>query len=102
MSQAPSEDLHSLAAPEQLARTMLKQRYGRLDRFVAGEPVVLVENGHNPLQQRLDLERVDIDDVLEAARRWRGLERVDQIRFAVLERDGNITIASRVDPAAGV
>lgn len=101
MSQAPSEDLHSLAAPEQLARTMLKQRYGRLDRFVEGEPVVLVENGR-PLQQRLDLERVDIDDVLEAARRWRGLERVDQIKFAVLERDGNITIVPRVDPAAGV
>lgn len=101
MSQAPSEDLHSLAAPEQLARTMLKQRYGRLDRFVAGEPVVLVENGR-PLQQRLDLERVDIDDVLDAARRWRGLERVDQIKFAVLERDGNITIVPRVDPAAGV
>lgn len=101
MSQAPSEDLHSLAAPEQLARTMLKQRYGRLDRFVEGEPVVLVENGR-PLQQRLDLERVDIDDVLDAARRWRGLERVDQIKFAVLERDGNITIVPRVDPAAGV
>lgn len=80
---------------------MLKQRYGRLDRFVEGEPVVLVENGR-PLQQRLDLERVDIDDVLDAARRWRGLERVDQIKFAVLERDGNITIVPRVDPAAGV
>jgi uncharacterized membrane protein YcaP (DUF421 family) len=74
--------------------TLLKQRYPGVDRLMEGEPVVLVENGR-PLQQRLDLERVDLDDILEAARRWRGLERIDQIKFAVLERDGNITIVPR-------
>ncbi|HEX7076349.1 MAG TPA: YetF domain-containing protein [Hyphomicrobiaceae bacterium] len=74
--------------------TLLKQRYPGVDRLMEGEPVVLVENGR-PLQERLDLERVDLDDILEAARRWRGLERIDQIKFAVLERDGNITIVPR-------
>lgn len=83
----------------EIGLTALKQRYHRFDRLMEGEPVVLVENGR-PLQERLDIERVDLDDILEAARRWRGLERIDQIKFAVLERDGNITIIPRVEPAA--
>ena len=78
----------------EIGLTLLKQRSSRVDRLLEGEPVVLVENGQ-PLQPRLEMERVDLDDILEAARRWRGLERLDQIKFAVLERDGNITIISR-------
>jgi uncharacterized membrane protein YcaP (DUF421 family) len=74
--------------------TLLKQRSRRLDRWIEGEPVVLVENGRLR-QEVLHAERVDEDDVMEAARRWRGLERLDQIKLAVLERDGNITIVPR-------
>jgi len=84
----------------EIGLTILKQRSPRLDNFLEGEPVVLVENGR-PLQERMDLERVDLDDILEAARRWRGLERVDQIKFAVLERDGNITVIPRPEALAG-
>ncbi|MCL4766874.1 MAG: DUF421 domain-containing protein [Hyphomicrobiaceae bacterium] len=72
----------------------------RLHRLIEGEPVLLVENGQ-PLQDQMGLERVDLDDVLEAARRWRGLERIDQIKFAVLERDGNITVIPRTDRKPG-
>ncbi|WP_241357632.1 YetF domain-containing protein [Escherichia coli] len=36
--------------------------------------------------------RVDESDILEAARELRGLERMDQIKYAVLERSGSITI----------
>jgi len=75
----------------EIALTLLKRRFTNLDRFVEGEPVLLVENGQ-PLHERMALERVDADDILEAARRWRGLERIDQIKFAVLERDGNISV----------
>lgn len=78
----------------EIVLTVLKQRYPRVDSLMEGEPVVLVENGR-PIQERMHLERVDLDDILEAARRWRGLERIDQIKFAVLERDGNITIVPR-------
>jgi len=84
----------------EIGLTILKQRSPRLDNFLEGEPVVLVENGR-PLQERMDLERVDLDDILEAARRWRGLERVDQIKFAVLERDGNITVIPRPETQMG-
>ena len=37
-------------------------------------------------------ERIDTEDVLEAARALQGLERLDQIKYAVLERNGEITI----------
>jgi uncharacterized membrane protein YcaP (DUF421 family) len=39
--------------------------------------------------------RVDEDDVLDAARENYGLERMDQIRHAILERDGQISIIPR-------
>lgn len=38
------------------------------------------------------MTRIDESDILEASRRLEGLERLDQIEYAVLERDGEITI----------
>jgi uncharacterized membrane protein YcaP (DUF421 family) len=43
-------------------------------------------------QQRMDEVRVDVDDILAAARSDQGLERLDQIKYAVLERNGGISI----------
>jgi uncharacterized membrane protein YcaP (DUF421 family) len=54
-------------------------------------PLVLLEHG-KPIQERLDKSRVDEDDILEAARELRGLERLQQIKYAVLERSGEISI----------
>jgi uncharacterized membrane protein YcaP (DUF421 family) len=36
--------------------------------------------------------RVDLEDILLAARQSQGLERIDQIKYAVLERSGGISI----------
>ena len=69
----------------------LKQRSGTMERIVDGIPMVIVENGQ-PLTDRLRKSRMDEHDVLAAARRLRGLERMDQIKYAVLEADGDITI----------
>ncbi len=71
--------------------SMGKQRSPRLDKWIDGLPTVLVEDGR-PLRDRMDKARVDVPDILEAARELQGLERLDQVRFAVLERNGNITI----------
>jgi uncharacterized membrane protein YcaP (DUF421 family) len=43
-------------------------------------------------EDRLRKSRVDFDDIMSAARKWRGLERLDQIKYAVLEPSGGITI----------
>jgi uncharacterized membrane protein YcaP (DUF421 family) len=40
----------------------------------------------------MEKARVDVDDVLSAARHLQGIERLDQIRYAVLERSGGISI----------
>ena len=41
------------------------------------------------------LARVDEADIVEAARELHGLERLDQVRYAVLERDGQISIVPK-------
>jgi uncharacterized membrane protein YcaP (DUF421 family) len=38
---------------------------------------------------------VDEGDILEAARHLHGLERMDQVKYAVLERSGGISIVPR-------
>ena len=74
--------------------SLLKQRWPWVDRLLDDVPIVIVENG-KPLKDRMDKVRVDEDDVLDAARQIHGLERMDQIRHAILERDGRISIIPR-------
>ena|SRR5687768_7988836 len=69
----------------------IKQRSRAFDRLVDGMPMILVENG-SPLAERMQRARVGEDDVLSAARELQGLERMDEIKYAVLENDGHITI----------
>ena len=71
--------------------SLLKQYWPRLDRLLEGQPLVIVEDGR-PLHERMSKARVDVEDVLTAARHLHGLERMEQIKFAVLERNGGITI----------
>jgi uncharacterized membrane protein YcaP (DUF421 family) len=74
-----------------IAISLLKQRFPRLERYIDGLPLVVVENGV-PLKRLMDKARVDEKDVLVAARENHGLERMDQIKYAVLERSGGISI----------
>ena len=62
-----------------------------VDRFVEGLPVILVEDG-KPLEERMRKARVAAGDVLEKARAQQGLERMEQIKYAVLETDGSISV----------
>jgi uncharacterized membrane protein YcaP (DUF421 family) len=71
--------------------SLLKQRSKTAEKVLEDVPLVLVAEGR-PLKDRMDKVRVDEDDILEAARSHHGLERLDQIRFAVLERSGDISI----------
>jgi uncharacterized membrane protein YcaP (DUF421 family) len=71
--------------------SLLKQKSKKLDKILDGMAVIIVENGR-PLKDRMEKERVDEDDVLEAARQLQGLERMEQIKYAVLEKNGAITI----------
>jgi uncharacterized membrane protein YcaP (DUF421 family) len=73
---------------------LLKEKLPLLDKWMEGVPMVIVEDG-KPLRERMRGARVDESDVLVAARERQGLERMDQIKFAVLERTGQISIVPK-------
>lgn len=74
--------------------SIIKQRSRSLERLMDGLPLILVRDGQ-PIKERMDKARVDEEDILASARMLRGLERLDQIKYAVLETDGNISIIPR-------
>jgi uncharacterized membrane protein YcaP (DUF421 family) len=75
----------------ELGFSLLKRRWPALDRVLESLPLVIVENGR-PVESGIQHERVDLTDVLAAARERHGLERLDQIKYAILERSGGISI----------
>lgn len=75
-----------------LGLAALKARAGGVARWLGGgPPLVVVENGRL-LRARASSVGVGEDDVLLAARAHHGLERLDQVRYAVVERTGEITV----------
>jgi uncharacterized membrane protein YcaP (DUF421 family) len=70
---------------------VLTHRSPHLDRWLNDAPLVLIDDGR-VLHDRLDRARVGADDILEQARQTQGLERLEQIRYAVLERNGAVSV----------
>jgi uncharacterized membrane protein YcaP (DUF421 family) len=75
----------------EIGLSLLKERSLKIEKLIDGVPVVIVEAGR-PIQAYLKKTRIDEYDILAAARESHGLERMDQIKYAVLERDGKISI----------
>ena len=61
----------------------------RVQTLVQGAPLILVEDG-KPVEQNLRSERLNIDDVAEEAR-GQGIERLDEIKWCVLESSGSMS-----------
>jgi uncharacterized membrane protein YcaP (DUF421 family) len=78
----------------ELGLSLVKSWFPRLDLVLESTPLVIVEDGRL-LEDRIAHERVDLDDVLASARERHGLQRLDQIKYAVLERSGGISIVPR-------
>ena len=74
-----------------VALSMLKMRSRTLGRWLDGSPTLVVEHGR-PLRARMLEARLQDDDILLAARQGQGLERMDQIKYAILEPNGKISI----------
>ncbi|HEX5420220.1 MAG TPA: YetF domain-containing protein [Gammaproteobacteria bacterium] len=77
--------------------SIVKQRWKTVEEILDGVPLVIVEKGR-PLMERMNKARVDVDDVLSAAREKQGLKRMEQIEYAVLERNGTISILPKEQP----
>lgn len=71
--------------------SLAKQRWRWFSRVIDGGPTVLVENGRL-LRQRMHHARLVEEDILEAARSSQGVLEIGHIRYAILERNGKISI----------
>jgi uncharacterized membrane protein YcaP (DUF421 family) len=80
----------------EVAPSLIELKSPMLRRVLNSSPTLLVENG-SPMRYRMRRARVTEDNILEAARRLHGLERMDQIKFAILEPTGKITIVPSHD-----
>lgn len=74
-----------------LGFSAVKHRWPRIDRALESLPVVILEHG-KPIEERMRREQIDLSEILAAARTSHGIARLDEIRFAVLERSGGISI----------
>jgi uncharacterized membrane protein YcaP (DUF421 family) len=74
-----------------IAISLLKQRSPLISKLVDSTPLILVEDG-KLLKDRMDKVRVDESDILQSSRELQGVERIDQIKYAVLERGGGISV----------
>jgi uncharacterized membrane protein YcaP (DUF421 family) len=74
--------------------SVIATRWKTFNQLIEDVPLVIVDDGR-PLCDRMRKERIDETDILEAARQLEGLERLDQIKYAILERTGHITIVPK-------
>ena len=74
--------------------SVIAKRWTFFDNLIEDVPLVILRDG-KPLRDRMQKERVDEHDILEAARAHEGLERLEQIKYAILERTGQITIVPK-------
>jgi uncharacterized membrane protein YcaP (DUF421 family) len=68
-------------------------RIKRVRLITEGEPIVLVQDGR-PIEQNLRRERITIEDVEEQLRHSQ-LSSVSELKWAILENDGNISCIPR-------
>jgi uncharacterized membrane protein YcaP (DUF421 family) len=74
-----------------VALSLAKRRWRLAEKLIEGVPTVLVADG-KVLRDRLHKARVSEDDVLQSARASHGLLSIEEIRYAILETNGLISI----------
>jgi len=70
---------------------ILKTKNKKADKILEGLYIILVSSG-KPIYENMFKERVDIDDIMEAARNKCQMHKFKEIKYAILERDGSINI----------
>jgi uncharacterized membrane protein YcaP (DUF421 family) len=73
--------------------TRLLEHWQWLRRIIIGHPIPLVANGHI-LTRQAQAAGLTEDDILEGIRE-RGYDSLDQVRYAILETDGSISVIAR-------
>jgi uncharacterized membrane protein YcaP (DUF421 family) len=73
----------------QVCLSYLGYRFGRMRPLLQGEPIILVEKG-KIIDRNMRRERLTLDDLAEKAR-LSEIESIDEIKWAVLETNGDIS-----------
>ena len=71
--------------------SLIKKPFKMFEKIVEGTPLIIVDHG-KPLKDRMSKTNIDEEDIMQAARANLGLEKMEQVKYAVLEKDGNISI----------
>lgn len=71
----------------------IKGKFPRFGAAVDGTPLVLLKNGEWQLETMSGM-RIDREDVMAAAR-GKGLHSIHEVQYAILERNGAISILSK-------
>jgi len=71
--------------------SVLKQKFSLFEKITDGMPLILINKGKI---HKVNMHKAQIDefDILEASRKLQGLENINQIKYAILEKGGEITI----------
>src|SRR5438552_14289566 len=77
----------------------ISYRFRRVRPVLEGEPIVLIENGR-PIERNMKRERLTLHE-LEAEARLQQVASLDEIRWAVLETNGRISIIPRENGGGG-
>jgi uncharacterized membrane protein YcaP (DUF421 family) len=71
----------------------LKQRYRRIAAMVDGTPLVLLKDGKWQTETMKQM-RIQDDDVMAAAR-TKGMKSLNEIKYAILERNGALSVIKK-------
>jgi uncharacterized membrane protein YcaP (DUF421 family) len=75
------------------AVTFMTWRSSKARAVLEGSPIVLISDG-KPIEQALKIEHMPLEELLEAARQ-QGVDNLEDIRLAVLEVSGKISIIQK-------
>lgn len=80
----------------ELASSAVTFRFPRLSPIIEDAPLVLFADGEFE-EEHMKKERITKADILRAARTNQGIYRFDQIKYAILEKTGEVSILPQDD-----
>ena len=72
----------------------LKKYINNAEDMIDGAPVILVEHGQM-LRGKMKEADITYDDIMVSARNNQGIDKLDDIKYAILERNGHISIIAK-------
>jgi len=71
----------------------IKKKTTWVDNMLDGSPVILVEYGL-PQEEKMKKTGITLDDIMVSARTNQGIHELEKIKFAILEKNGHISVMS--------